>query len=251
MVFAFSLTDAQGGPLQALTVEGRGSLLAGGRRMRAEFSGDARLRGIPLQLAGEVVVTDGDTFLRIDRAALPALEAAAEPAPVAGLLRRWWLLPSGGASANAESDPGIIPLQLKSLDILHDGGLVQRDGKSVRMLRVRLNRQRMAEFLRTVAEQRGETGDNAVASDYDAEGTVWILPEEGMLYDAEWTLTARSPGRPNATIAVHLRPQAEPVSIERPEGALPLLPGIQPFGVFLNSIGPTSPDTIGGDAPAS
>lgn len=237
------------GNIDNLTVSGNGSIADGGKRLGFSFESSLRLDEMPLTAAGDMVLEDGQmTYIRVKSLAadvggvplrldLPQLE---------GYLNRWWLLPNGASPNNkkAEADPSLIALQLRALDIVSDEGTVNKDGKQLRQLHVRLNKQRMASFLETVSRQRGDEESGFSTSAYDATGKLWIDEQTSLLSAASWELSPRSSKEPKVTIDVGMGNPHNGKPILTPENPLPFLPGMSPFDALRNSVGDGSPASI-------
>lgn len=246
--FALTMGSA-GGEIGELEATGKGSLQDGGKQMSASLSVDTVLRGIPVQLLGDVVLQNGrEAYFRIRNiSASPLGQPVSVDSPeLEGFLNRWWLFPGARQqpSGENEADPSLIPLQLRALDVDRDNGLVERDGILLRELEVHVNRQRLRQLLEEVSSQRGEQVPASNVETYAAEGKLRIHEDLALLYDADWRIRPLLEGQPSLEFFVKFRHHGSGVSVLKPEGALPLFSGVSPITLFLNGVERGVPDSM-------
>jgi len=218
-----------------LSIEGtaRGLLADGGRQMSFSFDADvtSQEEGVDrtVSAAGDVVVAgENEAYIRLSRLDgsipfLPGVGLVSEDA-----LDTWFLSGSTSSGAIAVSpDPSFIALQTRILAVTDDKSYQEIDGHDCYAYDVEIDPRKAAEFLQSIASQRGEPFDRQAAdtfiASYVARGTMWIDVDTSVIRQISWSFeSAPGMGDMSASLMLHLSDHNEPVEITPPMEYSPL-----------------------------
>lgn len=231
--------------LSDIHIDVRGSVESGGTLAGVHGTVQTTAQGTPLVITGDAVLLNAsEEYLRLTQvqADTPAGPMTINQPSLNGFLNRWWLLPGQPTVQNgAHADPSLLPMEVDVLDVVKDEGTQQINGHPLRTLDVKVNPERLKDMLDQVTRERGDAPNGGLVSflqGADAHGTLVIAEDTALLQSVHWEITP--PGKSTSTLDLQMDPSGSVMSIERPDGALPLVPGVSPLSLFLQTVSPES-----------
>ncbi len=231
--FDASFSYATRDPDMDIGASARGSLADGGRQLSFSFDADVTTEtdGVDQTVSteGRVIVADeNEAYLNLSK-----VDGSVPFLPGIGLvpdemLGRWLSVGStASGSFGVTPDPSFIALQTQTLRVTNDRSYDEIDGHNCYVYDVTIDPAKMLEFLKRIADERGQPFNRAEAeatlAAYEAEGTVWIDAETSVIRKISWTFaSAEGAPKADASFDLHLSDHDVPVEISPPADVTPL-----------------------------
>lgn len=155
--------------------------------------------------------------------------------PLVSLLyNHWWKLPSetGSVQQSVTPDPKLLRMQTDAIEVVEEKGFEQIDGAESYHYNVKLNREKLAQFLKEVGAEEAASPEalDAFLETSDATGEVWIDASTFALRKLEWHIRPKEGEGNTMDISVTFSNHNAAQPIVPPEGATDLpdvpLPGM-------------------------
>lgn len=223
------------------TVRLDGMLADGGEQLRFQMdltadvdslSGDSSVSGT-LEV---VVISEDEVYMNVHSLISQPSTAFFRPEMIGALAGQWWLLSEDQSPPMADSvtpDPRLFQAQAEVVSVTRDRGIEMINGRDAYHYDTVLDKEKLAEYLDAVAEEKGEQFDTeeiiATIDEIEASGQLWIDTETFFVQKINWVVQSmplKNGGTASITFTVTFRNQNESPAILPPQGAKQFSPAI-------------------------
>ena len=124
----------------------------------------------------------------------------------------WWRIPTGEdqrVSSSMTPDPRLLRAQSEIVRVVKDRGIASINGREAYHYDVAMDLEKLAAFLKRVADERGETFDAAATKEFlsslHASGELWIDTETFYLHRIVWNIPSSEAGGLSGQLRADLR----------------------------------------------
>lgn len=148
-----------------------------------------------------IVVWNQELFLFLKDLVVEPAHPLLDRASVELFRGKWWKIPEasqGNAAITVTPDPRMLEAQAEVVKVDRDRGMMTIDGRSVYHYDVSLDREKLAAYMKRIAEERGETLSVEELQEklqgLVATGELWIDAETFFVHRLTWNVRKEDPG---------------------------------------------------------
>ena len=177
-----------------------GSLADAGQQLQflVDFSADVKDTQSVSALNGSlevIALSESEVYVNLQNISAKPQSAVFRPEIVEALTGTWWSLAQGPTSPVAEAvspDPRLLRAQAEIVSVTRDRGIRTLKGRDTYHYDVELDKQKLLDYLKTVAQEQGNTFDSDAVKqsveDISASGQLWIDAQDFYVQKLMWVV---------------------------------------------------------------
>jgi hypothetical protein len=174
-----------------------------------------------------IIPAEKEVYMKLNKAVITPPSPLFPEETLATLLNQWWLIGSStGAVAQTDiaPDPALLRMQLQTIAVTKDNGLVDVDGHSSYLYDITIDPVKMRGYIDQLYRSQGKTppAQEVAMSEMNAKGRLWIDEKEFYIRRIVWDISSKDQSKPlQVTMDIALSKQNEPAVISIPPDAHP------------------------------